>query len=866
MTWLLLLHFLHSSSSVAAFPNKAVFQSLVSLSGAIMSASDTAPPPAVGDPGGDGALLHALDAAAEKPSLEEFIAGAAPLVLDRLIEERQKELSNRNLPSHDHHHHKHHHEQEPRLPPPPPTPPRALTPPRIPQDSLPKLPHRPPSVTSAPLASTTSEETLAPPIKPPRPLSQNAPATTDPLEEARERAPSIHAGLQNVEIVEEDTTPPPLPFRSEAEEAKRQRYSAGAIYHKQKEALKHLKLTVNETVREQVKSTKDYIKLFTEPYAPPPSKFEGKSLSIGSVREAGARFQDAITPYVDCIEAVVRVAHWENPWRTGLLMVFYFWAWYATYLPFFVLFSPIFGLAATYAHSKNMFPGHGTVTRVTPENAMTPLGAATGFASAASDSISAAAKAPASASKWWRAMGDLYGTGREGLVLLDEVSVYLEKVKNLVLWKVPRKTVVAALVYIGSLIGLYLTPRTLIYNGAQIGAGLYFFVIIGLKHHFPAYAAYKAQSDSVALFFEGVPSDADLEREEREARVRAEEEKLKAEMNSEATPEQKSKSLEKIYETACIFTKTKSILDSAYGQMYLTPSHLVFFSEFNADKGDLEVAWTNITDVRRVRVRSWVVGDGRGVRIASSVDGVEHEYIFTNFPNRNDAFNHILVMLQSLGLILADSPRAQADDDVEDDNESVAVNDDRKHLSPDDNNSDARSVTSGTSANSSDHDLYDEDDYDNDDDYSTTAEPASAPPRIIVSDPETKTSAIGLPSYTTYRVSVPALNTSVRRRYKEFLKLREVLGARGTLDVPRKSSTSSMSGPKITVTGDGDGGGGSGEKEIAAGLELPPKTVFGRFSKETVEKRRRALERFVNALAERGEVWGSDPWKKFLFG
>ncbi|KAI8917532.1 hypothetical protein DFJ77DRAFT_309139 [Powellomyces hirtus] len=301
-----------------------------------------------------------------------------------------------------------------------------------------------------------------------------------------------------------------------------------------------------KNIRKQVKATKDYVKLFTEPYTPSPVRHPPKSLSIGSMREAGSRFQDAVEPYVDCIEAVIRVAHWENPWRTGLLMVFYFWSWYAGYLHYLVLLSPLIGLGVTYVKSKDMFPGHGEVTRTTPQNAITPLGAATGFASAASDSISAAAKAPASASAWWRAIGDVYGTGREGLGLLEDCSIILEKVKNLLLWKVPEKTIKAALVYGAALAGLYFIPTTWLLNGAELGFGWYFFVVLGLKHHFPAYTEYKARMDSLAIFFQDVPSDRDLERERQEQLEREEAKRLQEEMNSEATLEEKSKGLEKV--------------------------------------------------------------------------------------------------------------------------------------------------------------------------------------------------------------------------------------------------------------------------------------------------------------------------------
>src|SRR5690349_535640 len=46
--------------------------------------------------------------------------------------------------------------------------------------------------------------------------------------------------------------------------------------------------------------------------------------------------------------------------------------------------------------------------------------------------------------------------------------------------------------------------------------------------------------------------------------------------------------------------------------------------------------------------------------------GLVLKHIFTNFPDRNDAYNHIMVMLQSLGIVLPHpQPGADDDDDAE---------------------------------------------------------------------------------------------------------------------------------------------------------------------------------------------------------
>ncbi|KAJ3015552.1 GRAM domain-containing protein 4 [Thoreauomyces humboldtii] len=763
----------------------------------------------------DGNLMHDLDTATSPMQIEDIIADVAtPLVVDDMLRKEQVAKSDRNLDEWKQ---------------------------QLKHRKVPQPQHHRVAAAAAGIAPTITTSTHdgepfrdAPPPVPHRPPSVASSIGSE----------SVANGLQNVEVELEDRSPPPLPDRSQASRLSAR--SAEDLLRRNKDALKKLKQGVHDNIRKQVKSTKEFVALFTEPYMPPPSHTQhgSKSLSIGNLKEAGARFQDAVDPYVDCLEAVIRVSRWENPWRTGLLMVFYFWAWYATHLPYLVVAAPLFGLGATYAHSRNLFPGHGDVTKTTPENAQTPLGAATAFASAATESIGAAVKAPANAGKWWKAMGDLYGTGREGLGILEDASITLEKIKNLILWKVPSKTITAGAVYVGAITGLYLVPKPLLFHLVQLGFGWYFFVVLALKHHFPAYRDFKQRTDSLALFFKGVPSDGDLEREkaEREEKARrVQAVKDAVEAGEEPTAEDRSKLLNKIYQTSCIHTNPTSILQSLYGEMYLTPDYLVFLPKFQRD--DLEIAWIDITDVRRVRVKSWVVGDGRGVRVTSHVNGMDAEYIFTTFPQRNEAYGRIMGHMHSLGITLPETEPYEHDD-----NDSDTTETSPHLLYPD--RSDASTAASSTHSLSS---LSDDDDDDDTSSVLSDTEPTSAP-HIVVSDPKTHTSALGLPSYTSYCISVPALNTSTRRRYKEFARLKEVLGTKGVVERNSKGAL---------VVGEVKGNGKESDVDVL--LNLPPKKLFGRFSDSTIEKRRRALEKFLNTLAERGEVWGSEPWKRFLF-
>ena len=77
-----------------------------------------------------------------------------------------------------------------------------------------------------------------------------------------------------------------------------------------------------------------------------------------------------------------------------------------------------------------MFPGRVGFQRTTPETANTSVGAAASLASAASESLHNVVHAPISARNWWNALGDLYGTGREGLGLVEDASTMMEKIKK----------------------------------------------------------------------------------------------------------------------------------------------------------------------------------------------------------------------------------------------------------------------------------------------------------------------------------------------------------------------------------------------------------------------------------------------------
>ncbi|KAJ3036635.1 Sorting nexin-3 [Rhizophlyctis rosea] len=104
-------------------------------------------------------------------------------------------------------------------------------------------------------------------------------------------------------------------------------------------------------------------------------------------------------------------------------------------------------------------------------------------------------------------------------------------------------------------------------------------------------------------------------------------------------------------------------------------------------------------------------------------------------------------------------------------------------------------------------------------------------PHITVTDPITHKTALGIPSFTDYAiVTNEPLNTTVRRRYSDFVHLREALDGGKVLDVP----------------------------------EFPGKVVVGRFDDKKIEERRRGLEEFLNGLGGRAEVWSIRPFLEFL--
>ncbi|TPX66979.1 hypothetical protein SpCBS45565_g04098 [Spizellomyces sp. 'palustris'] len=553
-----------------------------------------------------------------------------------------------------------------------------------------------------------------------------------------------------------------------------------------------VKTVLKERVRKQARAAKDFVKCFTEPYIPLPSKRAAKSLSITSMKDAGTRFQSAISPYIDVLEYLVKLSRWQDPWKTGGYAVLYFWAWYARYLPYMILFAPLVGLLFTYmdTHSHPIIQGH----RTTPQTASTHLGVTSSLASAATESFHYAVHgAPASASAWWKALGDLYGTGREGLGLLEDTSVVLEKVKNLLVWRVPEKTTQAALVYTAFIAILLTVPFPTLFYCTQFIFGWYFFVILALKHHFPRY---RDEFDPISNFFENIPSDAELR--EKDA-IENEKPTLPSILNLPPTP---------VLDTfTCIHTNPTAILSSTWGTMYTTPTHVAFVPKFSETCVVIPVM--DVRRVRRIRIESLLPGSGRGVGVGLE-GGVE--YVFTSFSDREAVYRHLCEICS----IPLDAPLIPSF--VEDDGEKI----------PDDTTSVSSCTSSATDFTATGYSLSD-------------TQP-STHPHIHITSPKTHTNPLGLPTHTTYLIMIPQLNISTRRRYREFVALRKQL---------QHAKKSDIQSPELNVMNV---------------VDLPEKKLFGRFDPQTIHDRQIALEKFLNALAVRPEVWSCEPFIKFIRG
>ncbi|KAI9091741.1 hypothetical protein DFS34DRAFT_321203 [Phlyctochytrium arcticum] len=613
---------------------------------------------------------------------------------------------------------------------------------------------------------------------------------------------------------------------------------------------------IKQRIRNQVRSTKEFIRCFTDPYVPTPRHANERSLSISSMKEAGTRFQDAFSPYVDVLEAVARVSRWENPGRSAAWAIFYLWLWYANYLPYVYLLSPLIFLLITYMktfHPTSFLQGHMDVTPTSPKEAETRIGVTASLSNAATESLSFAVHtAPANAAAWWKALGEAYGAGREGLGLLEDLSEILEKIKNLLTWKVPDKTLQIVLLYSGFVVTVLLIPLPTIFYLAELLIGWYFFVIQGLNHHFPRY---KEEYDPIANFFRDVPSDADLDRtakrkEKRDLKVKEEKERVQKELdkdydeNEEGTPHTKllhlPPSTQILTSFPCIHTSPTSVLSSSWGTLYLTPTRLRFLPKFT--KRVIKIKLQEVVKVRRVRIESILPGDGRGVAI--ELDGGV-QYIFTSFPNRESALSTLRDAITSLGISLPtdDSPTQDTPPHSDEDEFST---DPSYSLYPSSDISDAGSTCSDLTDFAG---------------YTTASYDASSHPHIQVSHPQTHTNALNIPTHTTYLVTITQLGISSRRRFRDFVALRQLLHKVNDHNLIQTSSSEesldSSQPPDQTPESAG--------VEITAPA-LPDRVIFGRFDSKVIAERRDSLERFLNALATRPEVWSSEPFKRFIRG
>ncbi|KAI9017019.1 hypothetical protein BC832DRAFT_588302 [Gaertneriomyces semiglobifer] len=289
---------------------------------------------------------------------------------------------------------------------------------------------------------------------------------------------SVGAILQTL-----DDRPPPLPVRS----------PAGVLPERPRSFRGRVKTKV----------TKAWDALTKPPPKDPTIKHPRRGLTPASLKDVGLRLRHAAQPYMNVMEILFSIMHWQDPWRTGALATAYFYLWASHLLTHVLLFSPLLFFAATFLYRKPLL----TLEHSHDKNGGNHrLSFREAIKASIPDSSIAAAIDPfkSNPATWWRALGEVYGRGQEGVGLLGDTCVALEKVKNVLTWKPPYKTLHLFGAYSCFLIFTYSISVSTFFWILQFLMGLYVFVIHGLRHHHPKY---KNRMDLVVWFFEDVPAE-----------------------------------------------------------------------------------------------------------------------------------------------------------------------------------------------------------------------------------------------------------------------------------------------------------------------------------------------------------------------
>ncbi|KAJ3034319.1 hypothetical protein HDV00_005195 [Rhizophlyctis rosea] len=608
------------------------------------------------------------------------------------------------------------------------------------------------------------------------------------------------------------------------------------------------------------------------------------------------RLQKASVPYVNIAKILGKISRWEDPWKSGGAMVIYFHLWYTDHLIPTALTLPFFFLLHSYLVSKNLIPEFkGLVRPLSSSLSMTDsqtsphsprievleedAKANAAYSSTHSQApqlhilppdgegeeqqppIAAAAEAsspppPASplqsltsnlnlnlnlnlkatTTTYFKAVGeavgmvgDVYDRVGEGVKGVGSVASGMEKVRNLLTWKKPMKTAQFLVVYTALAAILMFAPYKFLVKFATFILGYYFFIVLGLRSNFPRY---KLECDPVASFFKDVPSDVvDEVLAEEEAVV---EEKRRA-PGVLKLPEEEVV----LFEWACTHITPSNLLDSQWGTLYLTDHHVAFVPAFDA--GNLNVSETPLDiivlraeDVERIglcKVVSVLPGDGSAVEVVCSGGA---KMMFRSFVDRDETYRVLVAYAEKEGLdwLRGVEEERSSSESVRTRELSVPLKEDvdvmenplptpiitMQPLSP----------LSAFTTSSPD---------------ALESEARPPHPQVTVTDPVTHYNKIGLPDFTDYAViTAEPLNTTVRRRYTDFVRLRAALD--GATNAPLDNNGRG----KVTLTLP----------------ELPGKAVIGRFDAKKIEARRKGLEVFLNEVAEGSEVWSARPFVEFL--
>ncbi|XP_028398161.1 GRAM domain-containing protein 4-like [Dendronephthya gigantea] len=361
----------------------------------------------------------------------------------------------------------------------------------------------------------------------------------------------------------------------------------------------------------------------------------GPPLAVKTLKDNINRFSSGIKPIKEFLNKVTWVLSWKNPAATMLIFLVYVFSFWHGLSVSLLLFLVIVQLSANFVYSR-----FGTISDTEKtESAVDPP-------------------------SWSDRFQVVLHVARKVQNVLGNLSDYLEKVKNLITWKVPHVTfklyIVLWLLFLSS---IFLTgPHFYMLLGMVLGYKL--FILGPLYNRFPKL---KKRHDATHRLWLELPTDCEVAVAEKQTGA-IDERQDSSIHRSGVSPVSETSAMNSLsfcqrYDIssdevlvkgweegwrASLMNKNRPLVDLKHGRLYLTQNYLCFErSRTNLAKNIL----MKLSDIRCVnKFKPIYFLPGTGMSIEVCMKDKDEPYIFAAMVGRDDAYNDIMQMARNTEL------------------------------------------------------------------------------------------------------------------------------------------------------------------------------------------------------------------------